>query len=428
MLMSSIWRHPFLDPLYGRIELDGAILALARTPTVQRLRHVRLSNIDSLDMPAIANLSRFEHVLGVAYLSGEVGFKSGLTPHDHLVLGASALLHDWAITSFGHLVEEALLYVGTRFEHEQKLAQMLTSAEASEEIGGANLQILVGRESKLQDWARRFAGSNGLAVLHDVMENIRGRGRMGRAIAGEIDLDNIDNVFRMAFHMGLEIDRDIPRRLARAMVALNPDRGEPVFRRSADADIQAWRETRRQVYEHLMLADRDFTGKLMMLYATVRAYEVGEISSSDWALVDHEFIVRLLSSRTPDVVDAAQRWIAGELWDRTPLQWMSGERPDYPSLLAFSRDLTDALGRPCFAYAIKDKRDRRLAITFDDGTRAHYGETPKQWLLGVGGSRREPFNSAETKKIFDYAQTTFQTHVIGNAQSTQAQELQECLF
>jgi uncharacterized protein len=73
--MPIVWRRPFLDPLHGPIEFDETVLALIRSPVVQRLRHVRLSNIDSVDMPAIANLSRFEHVLGVAYLAGEVGFR-----------------------------------------------------------------------------------------------------------------------------------------------------------------------------------------------------------------------------------------------------------------------------------------------------------------------------------------------------------------
>jgi HD superfamily phosphohydrolase len=425
--MSSPWSHTFLDPLYGRINFDDALLALIRTPTIQRLRHVRLSNIDSLDMPAIANLSRFEHVLGVAYLSGQVGFRAGLPFRDSLVLRASALLHDWAITSFGHLVEEALQYVGTRFDHEEKLGQMLARQD-SDEIGGADLQILVGRETGLRGWAKKFGGNDRDSLLHDVMLHIQGKGRMGRAISGEIDLDNIDNVFRMAFHMGLDVDRDTPRRLAKAMVALNGDRGEPVFRRSAEDDIERWRQTRAEVYENLMLAERDFTGKLMMLYATVRAYEVGEITSVDWALVDHEFLTLLLTSGTSDVVDTAKRWIAGDLWERTPLRWLSGERPDYPSILAFSHELAATLGRPCFAYAIKDKRNRRLSIAYDDGTLALYGETPKQWLLGVGSPRREPFGATDTKRIFDHAQEKFGAQLIASADRKDGKESQGCLF
>lgn len=425
--MSSVWHHPFLDPLYGRIGFDDGILALTRTPTVQRLRHVRLSNIDSLDMPAIANVSRFEHVLGVTHLSGEVGFRGGLTPHDHLVLRASALLHDWAITAYGHLVEEALQYVGTRFDHEFKLEQLLTSAD-SVEIGGADLQILVGRESKLRDWARRFGNGDGLGLLRDVMAHIRGRGRMGRVIAGEIDLDNIDNVFRMAFHMGLEVDRDAPQRLARAMVALDPDCGGPVFLKSAERDIELWRRARRDVYEHLMLSERDFTGKLMMLYATVQAYQVGEIVPDDWSMVDHEFVMKLLGSKTEIVADTAQRWIAGELWSRTPFQWMAGARPEYPTLLAFSASLTEVMGFACFAYGIKDKRDRRLSISYADGTRVVYGQTPRQWLLGVGSPRRAAFSASETRKIFTSAQAAFGTQIVATTERRSGDAVQEILF
>jgi HD superfamily phosphohydrolase len=426
-MISSLTSQSFLDPLYGRIALDEPLLALMRTPTVQRMRHIRLSNIDSMDMPSIANLSRFEHVLGVVYLASNVGFRGGLTPNEHLVLRASALLHDWAITSFGHLVEEALQYVGTSFNHEEKLAQILLSTE-SEEIGGADLQILVGRESKLRSWASRFGGGSGQNTLTDVMNCIRGRGKMGRVISGTIDLDNIDNVFRMAFHMGLDVDCEVPRRLAGAMVGVGTDHSGPIFRRSAECDIQAWRSARREVYEHLMLSERDFTGKLMMLFAAVRSFEAGEIKYDDWSLVDHEFIMRLLGSATADVSNAAQRWIAGELWDRTPLRWMSGERPTYPALLAFSNSLGTTLGRPCFAYAIKDKRDRHLSIQYDDGTLAEYGETPNQWLFGVGSPRREVFTAAEVRMVTEEAGKAFNTKPLSLAHKREQWDMQESLF
>ncbi len=425
--MSTVWRRPFLDPLHGPIEFDENLLALIRCAIVQRLRHIRLSNIDSIDMPAIANLSRFEHVLGVAYLAGEVGFRAGMSPYDHLVLKGSALLHDWAITSFGHLVEEALQYVGTRFDHEEKLSQILTGY-GSDDIGGADLQILMGRESGLSGWARRAVGENWERLLADIMEHIRGRGRMGRVIAGDIDLDNLDNVFRMAFHMGLTVDRKVPMRIAAAIVDLAGERGEPVLRASAQADIQAWRNARRQVYENLMLGERDFIGKLMVLFATVKAYEQGEITSGDWSLVDHEFIMRLLGSPTRQVRETAERWIVGELWHCTPLRWMAGARPDYPSFLELSNALTDSLRRHCFAYGIKDKRDRRLEILYDDGRRREHGDTPSQWLLGVGSSGSRPFTAGETRKVFDEAASLFGTQVVATAAKAGEQEAQACLF
>jgi len=58
---------------------------------------LRLSNIDSIDIPSIANLSRFEHVLGVAHLSTLLALRPTLDRDELLVLDGAALLHDWAI-------------------------------------------------------------------------------------------------------------------------------------------------------------------------------------------------------------------------------------------------------------------------------------------------------------------------------------------
>ena len=399
-MTSNIWRRPFLDPLHGSIQLDDDLLALMRTPVVQRLRHVRLSNIDSIDMPAIANLSRFEHVLGVAHLAGLVGFKAGLSHLDLLILKSSALLHDWAITSFGHLVEEALQYVGTGFDHERRLGEILTG-EGIDEIGGADLQILVGRQTGIRGWAKKSAGSDAGRLLQGLMDHIQGRGKMGRVISGDIDLDNIDNVYRMAFHMGLEVDRETPVRLARSMVGVTAQQGEPVFLASAETDIVTWRRVRRDVYQHLMLAERDFAGKLMILSATVGAFEAGEIGAEDWSLTDYDFIARLLGSRTRAVRETAQRWIAGELWECLTPCWLSGTRPPYPKLLAFSRRVSEALDRPCFAYGIKDKRERRLTVSYADGSWKQMGEDVDRWLFGLGSSRREGFSGRDLARVMD---------------------------
>jgi uncharacterized protein len=409
--VSSNRTQPFVDALYGPVELGDDLLALIRTPTLQRLRHVRLSNIDSVDMPSIANLSRLEHVIGVAHLAGEVGFRGGMTHYDLLAFRGAALLHDWAITSFGHLVEEGLQYVGTRFSHEERLRQIITDPNPAE-IGGVDMQILVGRESGLRTWARKVAGSaRANNLLQDIMEAVRGRGRWGRTIAGDIDLDNVDNVFRMAYHLGLDMDREAPVRIARAIVRISPD-GNPVFRTDVERDIEAWRDVRRQVYNHLMLAERDFAGKVMMLSATVGAYEAGEFTEADWNCVDHDFVMRLLRSQKKEVREAAERWIAGELWDCTPLRWMRGDRPGYAELRAFSNAVGEVLERPCFGYAIKDKRERRLTIAYDDGTRRTYGEDAKQWLLGIGSPKREPFSARQAERAFVLAANTFGTAVV----------------
>jgi uncharacterized protein len=406
----------FHDTLYGRVQLDDHIAELSLTPMVQRLRHVRLSNIDSIDMPGIANLSRYEHVLGVAHLASEVGFRSTLSALDRLIVQASALLHDWAITSFGHLVEEALQYVATGFDHATRLRE-IASDKTPEEIGGVSRQILAGRETGLATWARRVTGSDTEArkLIDSIAQHIRGQGRFGRLISGDIDLDNIDNVFRMAYHMGLHTDVEAPLRLARRIVGYDDRRGELIFQRTARSDIELWRARRSEIYEYLMLAERDFAGKCMILFATIRACEENEIRKVDWSLTDHEFLHLLLTSKTSDVKDAANRWITGELWDFVPLQWMKGDRPDYRLMRSFSLEVSAKLGRVCFAYAIKDKRDRGLVIHFDDGSVHSIGESPRQWLLGIGSPKRETFAAAEAKAVFTFACSYFNTEIISPA-------------
>ena len=45
------------DPLYGEICLSSPVAELVLCPALQRLREIRLSNIDSVRMPGIANVS-----------------------------------------------------------------------------------------------------------------------------------------------------------------------------------------------------------------------------------------------------------------------------------------------------------------------------------------------------------------------------------
>ncbi len=420
-----------LDSLYGEVSFDEDILSLIQLPVLQRLRHVRLSNIDSLNMPGIANLSRYEHVLGVGHLAGQLSFYNRLSREDRLALSASALLHDWAITSFGHLVEEALNYVGTGFHHENRLYEMVIG-EDQEEIGGVERQILVGRQTKLLRWVRKVVGPDRAnEFLQGITNYMRGHGRFGRLICGDIDLDNIDSVFRMAYHMGLPVDRECPLRLARSILDVSGRNGNPVFRRSAEPDIVQWLSTRHAVYERLMLADADFTGKLMILYATVSAFEADEIGKLDWSLTDDELLQRLRTS-AGEGKETVKRWLAGELWNGTPLYWMAGRRPDFPEVLSFSRELSSALSRPCFAYCIKDKRDRLLKVRFEDGASEEFGTDSLQWLFGVGSPVQRPFRVAEIDVVIDLAQMYFSTSVISAARepglSKHLGDEQQCLL
>jgi HD superfamily phosphohydrolase len=400
----------FQDALYGSVGFDDPIAELAGIPLVQRLRYVRLSNIDSIDLPGISNVSRYEHSLGVARLADLLGLQAKLSEFEKVMLTASAMLHDLAITASGHLVEEAFQYVGSDFNHEQRLAEIMSDA-APEEIGGVQRQVHEGREAGLEPWAKRVAASKADQLLKEITDHVSGRGTFGALISNGIDLDNIDNVFRLAFHMGLHTERSTPVQLAKAIVDFDRRTGEAIFLNSAVGDLATWRAVRHALYTRLMTAPHDFAGKLMILHATVQAFHAGKIDVVDWHLTDYRFLNKLLSSGVKEVHDAVQRWLVGELWDTTPLQWMEGKRPEYVEVLAFSRALSNDLGRTYFAYAIKDKRDRSLRIRFEDGSTETFGEDSALWLLGVGSPLRRAIRPEESKAIFEYAESYFGTRM-----------------
>src|SRR5215471_18021204 len=86
--------YAIFDPLYGPIEFSPEMAELIAAPIVQRLRGIRLSNIDSVAMPGLAGVTRFEHSLGVLHIASRTRASFALSEGDRLVLQAAALLHD----------------------------------------------------------------------------------------------------------------------------------------------------------------------------------------------------------------------------------------------------------------------------------------------------------------------------------------------
>lgn len=401
--MISPFRNPVLDPLYGDVEFEPAISDLATRPLVQRLRQIRLSNVDSLALPGIANVSRYEHALGTAVLAARSGFAKRVLERVRVCFIAAALTHDTGISPFGHLMEEALSYVQTEYHHESKWSVLLGSR--SGELGGVNLQLYLGYQSGLREWAEKFFGVDGSAVIESIIQGIRGRGEFGKAIVGDLDLDNLDNVTRAAFHMGLDVDRTLPLRLAACLDDVDAQ-GALFAEESVDLARQ-WLELREQVYSRFMLSVADFSGKLMLLYSIIEALKAGVITDADWIMTDGHLMELLLNSKREEISDPLRRWLISDLWDTTDLVWFEGKAPSLPALTSFAHDLSSDLSRICFAYLIKDKRKRQITLRLGSKETVIIGEHPRQWLFGVGSPVRRTFTAKDTQMIVDKAQQRF---------------------
>ena len=214
--------------------------------------------------------------------------------------------------------------------------------------------------------------------------------------------------------MGLQIDKGAPERLSRGLLRTTTA-GIPVFAPEARGDLLLWVELRRNVYSHLMLAQPDFTTKLMLLYATVHAMRAGEFTDQDWNMTDVDFVARLLQSRVKETRDTADRWIAGEFWEMAPLFWLSGSAPEYSRLAEFSEILGKELKRTVFAYRIKDKRERKLRIEFDGGGNEVFGMSSNKWLLGVGSPTKRAINKKELAAIHEFAANFFRAQILSES-------------
>jgi HD superfamily phosphohydrolase len=408
----------WLDPLYGEVSLTGDVVDLTAAPIAQRMRHVRLSNIDALDLPSISSLTRYEHVLGVCYLAQNLPLRAKLPEANLIALDAAALLHDWAITAYGHLVEEALQFANTGFDHEARLNQ-LVGGGATDDTGGLIYhQVLHGRDSGLMRWAQRLHPDSQFhdELIRRIGRYVVGEGSCGKIISSSIDIDNIDNVYRVAYHLGLYANYEDPLNLARAIVDVDADSKNPVFSRDAAEQIERWLDVRQRVYSYLMLGEKDFAGKVMMLYATVHAFRSGELSQADWRLTDDEFKHKLVNSPTEHVRNAAVRWSLGEIWDMSPMFWIRGARPAFSDLAEFSDELSGMLRRTCFCYGIKDKRQRQLDVMFDDGSRHSFGQKADRWLFAFGSSKRKELTIPEIEVAIRALAEKFGVEALGRVE------------
>ena len=178
------------DSVHDWVEVDGVAEALLDTPAVQRLRHIKQLSTIRLVYPS-ANHTRFEHSLGVYHLANRALDNLGVTGARADTVRSAALLHDVGHGPYGHQTEGII---------ERRL----------------------GRHH--DDVDHLVADGDISAVLRDhgldpdrVAAVIRGDGKLGQLVAGELDVDRMDYLVRDAHHTGVPYGTIDYGRLLRAL-------------------------------------------------------------------------------------------------------------------------------------------------------------------------------------------------------------------
>ena len=281
------------DALYGKIEFPPIVWRCMITPEVQRLREVRLCNINSLCITGSSNINRFEHSVGTAFLAlysiqnNNNKYLSHKQEIDAFVV--SALLHDVANGPFGHSYEYLMEKQG--FIPEKGLKNIFTNVMSYGQ--GANgysspyEQIYFGKLRSLTE----ILDDNQKKLISNIIE---GNHFFSKLISDKIDLDNIDNVFRMAYHMGVTFPIEAPIVLAKSMYLEN---NQVIFKKEAKQYLDIWYETRKRVYKFLLLNPQEFSGKYMLTEAMDIAFEDKYQNNTPWEIkwyfTDYELLKNL---------------------------------------------------------------------------------------------------------------------------------------
>jgi len=379
------------DPLYGALYLPDFIWNIITSPELQRLREVRLCNINSLCLTGGANINRYEHAIGTVYLAQEcLNSWPPLNPtseKEQKLFLLAALFHDVTSAAFGHSIE----YIESKdgFEHEKAFEYAIIGEKgASYSYKSATLEpIFFGMRRELPS---KIAEDD----LKKIDEIISGKGRFGPLINSTMDLDNIDNVFRLGYHIGIVKSGEVPLKLAKSLYIEND---KLIVRKEAIPLVENWHKVRKKLYLLLLLNPEEFSGKCMLSEA-IELAKIKAPRSFNWYHVDYE-VLEILSKVSSESSIIISRLMKGNLYGCIGIfSTTNTDKYEFFSDTSRKRELEDNLNRkirlkfsPRFKSAMValhpiidvNKTERQVCIHTEDGTVVQIGKSSHQLLIGV---------------------------------------------
>ena len=360
------------DPLYGEFKTSMVIDQLLFSPEVRRLSQIRLLNTLSPSLATLGEIRRYSHTLGVLYLCDKTALRQ-YSVRDRLAFMAAVLLHDVGTPPFGHLFEYHLR--DHRCWHHEDLADL----------------ILTGRHAPENRAHQPFGGR--LLEFRNIMEKqdidvdlvreiLKFRHPVSKLIFGSMDLDNLDNVMRMAWALGMEVHPHVAVNLASSLDV--DSHGQLLLRHEMCPSVEEWARVRRSVYEVLVFDPYTVAAQAVLSEAISLAFREDILDKDWWDLYDEELIeilrrnpatkglIRDYLGRLPPLVFAAQ--LTGSIKDL-------GFDDRKAVQEATNRVLTDTVkATRCYAYIFEDRGTFSKELNFRDPT------SGKFWRCGEKSS------------------------------------------
>lgn len=370
------------DPLYGEFNLPPLASRLVMAPEIRRLSQIRLLNSLTPTLATLGELRRYSHTLGVLHLftCWKVKHTGEFSRNDLDALEVAILLHDVATPPFGHLFEY-ILKEEQGWDHEQASSELFRRHHAPENVGH---QIFAGQTPKVYRTVQKLGLSN------DVIDEILMKNhRLHALIMGSMDFDNVDNVWRMAWALGLTKSGENARKLALS-ISVTRD-GGLVVPRSARGLLDEWAALRKAVYEVLIFDSSTVAGQAVLTKALRIAINDGVLSGESWTLTDEELLSEL--RRHPLTKKLITQQYLGELpkplvtlqlkWKNTPL--FSAPRETIQN--AIFDALSPLLKGDLLVYVFKEKGSfsKRITLFDENGVEEAFGDTTRSLIVYLFG-------------------------------------------
>jgi len=306
------------DSVHDHIEVSGVALDLLDTPPLQRLRHVKQLGTVELVYPS-ANHTRFEHSLGVYHLACEALHHLGVSGRNAERVRAAALLHDVGHGPYSHNVEQ-LVERRTGQAHDD-VDEIIAEGEVADVLDDHGLDV------------GRVAGL------------IRGEGRYGGLVSGELDVDRMDYLVRDAHHTGVPYGTIDHGRLVRELALVD---GEIVLAegnvQTAESLLIARALMNPTVYNHHVAR----ISKSMLRRATERLLGATEVTARDLRRMDDHDLHAALRAE-PETAALAERIAHRDLYKRAIWAEMADVPDDlldadHEALRELEADVADAAG------------------------------------------------------------------------------------
>ena len=211
--------------------------------------------------------------------------------------------------------------------------------------------------------------------------------------SSDLDLDNIDNIYRMLLHMGFQINR---KDIIDTVLGFKFRGGRRVFDANKVDLLEKWLESRNLLYNIFMFNLYDFSAKTMIMYATKLAIESKTNERKiDWRITDSDLLF-ILSEQDENISDVIRRFKKSDFFLIEGLFLTSDDDIinkflDYNTKNKIEDDLSELLDKEIIINFIYDKGklSREITIPIIDEISTSQeevykiGKNSKTMLIGI---------------------------------------------